>query len=235
VNVSVCVATYGDPEWAELARRRAVPSARVAQARIGRAGGAGVYRMHVPGGTLAQARNQIGEFAEGDWLCFLDADDELEPGYLAAMGRAWASLALADRLLGAEVATESGPRPTRLGELAGPALLVPAVQYVDEDGGETAAEIPAWGRPLHEINCAVVGTLVPRDLFLAVGGFPEEPIYEDWALWLACVRAGAELVPVPDAVYRAWRRPASRNLGATAGEVYWRRRREHEAWLAGRA
>jgi hypothetical protein len=64
--------------------------------------------------------------------------------------------------------------------------------------------------PLRQANWLVIGTLVHRDLFWEVGGFPEaEHGLEDWALWSKCVRAGAEIVKVPDAIYRYWANPQS--------------------------
>jgi Glycosyl transferase family 2 len=109
--------------------------------------------------TIAEVRNETAMKATGEWLCFLDADDELGPGYITAMARA-----MVDQ------------KPW--------SLLVPAVQYVDilheveiaagETGFITKSESPRVlndGRPLYEVNRAVIGTLVPRELFLAVGGF----------------------------------------------------------------
>lgn len=75
-SVAVVVATFGADRWAQLARRRAVPSAEAEQP-------AELIVEH--GETLHQARNDAARRARADWLCFLDADDELEPGYLAAL------------------------------------------------------------------------------------------------------------------------------------------------------
>jgi GT2 family glycosyltransferase len=70
----------------------------------------------------------------------------------------------------------------------------------------------------------VIGTLVHRDLFWEVGGFPEYPHgFEDFALWSKCVRAGAEIVRVPDAVYRYWVNPQS------AHRVGWRDKKTQAA------
>jgi GT2 family glycosyltransferase len=203
MRVSCVVATYGAQQWARRGRI-ALDSA---------VGFAEAFSLHLDGGNLALARNTAAAAAECEWLCFLDADDELSPGFLDAMKLAlhaykWGSLT--------DVQTESGSRPTRLGELLPPALLVPAVQYLDPAGvplGEPA--IPDWDRNLYDVNCAVVGTLVPRTLFASVGGFDERwAAYEDWELWLRCVRAGARLVPVPAAVYRARAALGSRNRQA---------------------
>jgi glycosyltransferase involved in cell wall biosynthesis len=208
MDVSILICTYGDPAWEELAYSRAYPST-LAQ------GAQEVLIEHEPDLYLDEVRQGAAEAATGDWLCFLDADDELAPGYLAAMRKAMHHWNLW--------------RPGDL--LANPLLLVPAVQYVHPER-EEPPRVLNDGRPLHEINRAVIGTLIPRRLFVTVGGFPAEPVYEDWGCWLACERAGARLVDVPAAVYRAHVRTGSRNVSSSqAGEVYSRLRRQHEAWL----
>jgi hypothetical protein len=51
---------------------------------------------------------------------------------------------------------------------------------------------------------------------------------EDYDLWLRCVKAGARIVHVPDAVYCAHKRPGSRNEDQS---VYAQLRAEHaEVW-----
>lgn len=75
-DVAIVVATFGADEWRDRAARVAVPSAHAA--------GAGEVVV-VHGATLAAARNAGARQSSAPWLCFLDADDELEPGYLAAL------------------------------------------------------------------------------------------------------------------------------------------------------
>lgn len=186
MNVSILVCTYGPDRWRELARERAIPSAAIQQPFE-------IVVVHQADGTLAGARNRGAGYAAGDWLCFLDADDALAPGYLAAMAAC---------------------------EPEGPALLMPAVSYHRGDGTVTEPEIPNAGR-WPRINEGVIGTLVPADLFAEVGGFREFSCYEDWDLWLRCEKAGARIVHAPQAVYQAYTRgtrpagfEASRNLPA---------------------
>lgn len=192
MRVTVVIATSGDEAWTDLAWARAYPSAD--RCRIGDPSWTTeVIMRHLPAGTVAESRNAAAADADGDWLCFLDADDELAPGYLTEM----------------EKARERLP-------LDGWHVLVPSVQYVVEGAGgpyEYPPAIPNGGglRPLLDINHAVIGSLVPRRLFLAVGGFRELAALEDWDLWLRCEEAGAEFAQVPRAVYRAWRRSGSRN------------------------
>lgn len=79
MEITVVVGTFGDESWAELARSRAIPSAESQSLRP--------EVIHVNGETLHDARNQGAADAAGRWLCFLDADDALAPGYLEAMAK----------------------------------------------------------------------------------------------------------------------------------------------------
>lgn len=209
MKVSVLVCTYGDDEWL----RRAVD----AEASVEWHDDTEVRTLHDPAGTLASVRNRAAEDASGGWLCFLDADDQLAPGYLAAMRDTFA------RARGANLEAIIGePR----------ALLLPHVQYVADGRYTGDAFLPAAGRPVLDVNAGVIGTLVPRALFLEVGGFRELAVYEDWDLWLRCLRAGARPVSVPDAVYLADGSPG-RNQSPGRREVYDAIRREYEPHLRG--
>lgn len=171
-RVSVIIGTFGAESWQDLAKARALPSVEAQTVRPEE-----VLLVH--GATLAQARNTGAANATGDWLCFLDADDELDPRYLEAM----------------EAATGT--------------LRAPAVQYVTDD---VAAEpFLLADRDIRLLNPCVIGTLVPRTLFHQVGGFREEPVFEDWSLWLRCWNTGADIVHVSEAIYRAHVSPESRN------------------------
>ena len=130
---------------------------------------------HDPEGTASSVRNELAQEANGDYLCFLDADDELGPGYVEAMQRAY----------------EQESPPTS------PLLLTPAVKRTGRRNSP-AHLIPECS--LVNANWLVISTLVPRDLFLQVGGFPEYPIYEDWALMSRLAQAGAVAKQVPEAL-----------------------------------
>jgi hypothetical protein len=219
VNVAVVIATCGEQKWADLAWERAQPSADEQEPRPQ------IVVRHYPELTVAEARNALArDHTTADWLCFLDADDELEPGYLAAMS-----------------AVEWGTHgPTNWTE---PPLLIPYVRFVRGGRSLEEARIPnkgGWPR----VNEAVIGTLVHRRLFEQVGGFRTRidcescggggwgcrdcegtggtalTIYEDWDLWLRCVDAGAQRIYVKDAVYRAHVNRDGRNIAADPHPVY---------------
>lgn len=202
--ISVLIATHGDDAWRDLAWSRAYPTAADQADEV--------LVVHEPDKTLAQTRNILAGAAFGDYLCFLDADDELEPGYIDRMREAF-------------------PRfETWIINPPDAPLLAPAVRYVDQNGSASKAVIPSKGR-WPDLNECVIGTLVWRKLFAAVGGFRELPSLEDYDLWLRCVKAGATIRHVPAAVYRATVRAGSRNSDQS---VYHRLRREHaEVWERG--
>ena len=142
--------------------------------------------MH--GTTLAQARNAALAQVTTEYVVHLDADDQIAAGYLEAL-------------------------------LAGTAdLRAPSVRYVRGARARTAVmprvaghHHACTGECLPEGNWLVVGALARADLLRAVGGWEEWPLYEDWALWLRCWKAGATVEAIPAAVYVAEARPGSRN------------------------
>ena len=73
MDVTTIVATFGNQRvWVPLAEKAA---ASVDHGEV--------IRYH--GKTLADARNTAARRATTEWLCFLDADDSLAPGYMEAM------------------------------------------------------------------------------------------------------------------------------------------------------
>lgn len=75
--VTIVIGTYGDVEyWADVAE----PAYKSA---LDQTVTSEVIRSH--GSTLMEARNYGAEEATGEWLVFLDADDELDVGYVEAM------------------------------------------------------------------------------------------------------------------------------------------------------
>lgn len=74
-DVTVCVGTFGDESWIDLAKNRAIPSAE----RLG------VNVVHVHADTLHDARNGALAQVSTEWVVHLDADDELEPEFFSEM------------------------------------------------------------------------------------------------------------------------------------------------------
>lgn len=176
MRLSILIATYGDEEWSDRAAHLYMSKKHVANE---------VLLNHEPEGTISEVRNVLGREASCEWLCFLDADDDLGPGYVQAMERA--------------LEQERGGPDCSPGEHP-PLLLTPAVQQVHKGRPRRPAFYPEV--PLDQANWLIVGTLIERDLFLRVGGFGDYPHgFEDWSLWAKAHKMGARVVKVPDAVY----------------------------------
>ena len=209
MTISVIIATYGADEWCVMAEERAL---RIHRRRRRPRHCITTPRRHPR--HQPQQRSQVS--ATGDWLLFLDADDELAPGYVGAMRRA-----------------------LEQHQHDGQVLFTPAVQYIRK-GRPGTPGFNDRGISLRDDNWLVIGTMIHRDLFNEVGGFDDYPHgFEDWALWSKCFRAGATIVKVPDAVYRAHVNPRS------AHRQMWRDRKwqvathlrvkaELDAWEAAR-
>ena len=180
-TISVVIATYGDDAWRTMALTRAYPSVQQ------QGSDHQVILHHDPFGTRAASLNGGVARTTGNWILLLDADDELAPGYVGAMRRAL------------EQHRDDGTREV---------LFTPAVQQIRRGRP---------GRPFFfpEVDLAggnwlVIGTMINKGLFTEIGGFREHPHgLEDWNLWNRAVRAGARIVKVKDAVYRAYVNPQS--------------------------
>lgn len=177
MDVTVVVATYGDPSWEQLAQRAIMSAEPMCPV------------VHVHAATLHDARNAGLAQVQTEWVCHLDADDELEPGYFERMAAGSAD------------------------------LRAPAVRYVRQDGRSRRPYVPRVAGHRHECsgaclpdgNWLVVGTIARTDLLREVGGWRDFDWSEDWDLWLRCHLAGATVEAIPDAVYRAHVRADSRN------------------------
>lgn len=181
MDVTVVVATYGDEAWMDLARQRAVPSARAQGVPVKMAHVASEHGLH-------QARNDGLAMVDTEFVCFLDADDELEPHYFERMEGVTADLRAPS------VRYMVDGRPNRL--------------WMPQVPGHRHACV---GECLRDGNWLVIGTVARTEVVRNVGGFKDWPLYEDWDLFLRCYLAGATVAAVPRAVYRAHVRKDSRN------------------------
>jgi GT2 family glycosyltransferase len=178
VDVTVVIATFGDPLWTKLAHERAIPSAQALKVPV----------IHSNGTTLHGARNTGLSQVDTQWVIHLDADDELEAGYLDAMAAATAD------------------------------VRAPAVRYVTNGTHGVASMPhvaghvhPCTAECLPYGNWLVIGACVRAELVRRVGGWRDFTWSEDWDLWLRCHLAGATFESVPEAIYRAHARFDSRN------------------------
>lgn len=195
MSVSIIIATYGDRWWEELALERAFPSAHDQGAHE-------IIVGHDDHLSIGPVRNVLAEKASGDWLCFLDADDELAPGYIEAMEHSIFPARLTNAMT---VAIEDVEEAVRK-----PLLLTPRVQQIIGGRRRPPRFYPEVN--LLSGNWLIVGTLIERELFEKVGGFGDYPHgFEDWSLWYKATKLGAEVVRVKDAVYVQHVNPKSKH------------------------
>lgn len=181
MDVSVVIATFGEWRWRDLAHERAVPSAMAF----------GVPVITVHGNTLHEARNTGLASVRTSFVAFLDADDELEPGYLDAMARGTADV----RAPSVRYIKPSG---------------IPAKPYVPKVVGHSHT---CGAECLRDGNWLVVGSVARTELLREVGGWRDWPVFEDYDIWQRCWLAGASMEAISQAVYRAHVRKDSRNRG----------------------
>lgn len=177
-DFTICIGTFGTTEWVHLAHERAVPSAEAQGCKV----------IHRHNSTLARARNDCVALAGTEFVVHLDADDELELGYIEALA-----------------AADGDVRVPRASCLRGRRHAATFMPQVYRHRHACTADCLQFG------NWIVVGAAVRRQLVLDVGGWLEWEVYEDFDLWQRCWLAGAEFVPVPDAIYRQHLRVGSRN------------------------
>lgn len=190
MTVSVVIPTFGNNDlYRRLALRAANSAVDQSMEPLE------IIRIHEE--TLQEARNNGAEQAKGEWLIFLDADDELDHHYIEAMYKAEGDIR----------------RPATLGVV---------------DGVEDTESVMIPRKNLLVTNFIVIGAMHRREDFLAAGGFNNYPCLEDWDLWLRMVANGAEVVDVPEAIYRVHVTPDSRNsdVGVHA-QVYKKIRRQY--------
>lgn len=163
MDLTCITGTFGEQSWATLACERAGPSVE----------SEGIPWVHVHGDSLVDSRNRAAERAGSEWLAVVDADDEICPGFAAAMA----------------VAAESGAD-----------LLTPAVSYVRNGRPRPPMFWPE--QDIRTGNYLIVSTLIRRGLFFEIGAFRDVAMYEDWDLFQRAIKAGATVAQVPDAVVR---------------------------------
>ena len=174
MDVTIVVSTFGDEKWEKLAEERALPSAR----------SFGVPVIYNHGETLHDTRNQGLSQVETEYVCHLDADDEL------------------DSLFFEHISKYEGD------------VRVPSIQYFPNKPVMPRLfghPHRCGGVCLLQGNWIVVGAVARTQLLKEVGGWKDYPVYEDFDLWQRCWASGAIITPVPEAVYVAHSTAAGRN------------------------
>lgn len=184
-TTTIIIGTFGDDRWRRLALARAVPSARATGAKV----------VHVHTGTLHDARNEALHLVRTPWTIHLDADDELEPGYLVGVS-----------------ATGGGDvRPPMVRYMQRGRPTHPRMMQVAGHQHECVGECLTQG------NWIVVGAAIQTDLAQSLT-WRDFPWSEDWDFWLQAHLAGGTIMPAKHAIYRAHVTPGSRNRSASHEE-----------------
>lgn len=124
------------------------------------------------GDGVSAARNLALRSVETEWVCFLDADDEIDPEFLHLMSSATSAVDLI--YCGYRRVDEHGR------------LILTALNRAFADGG-----FPVIARGAQP---AIHGVLVRRACVMAVGGFDESlRVAEDRDLWQKLARGGARI------------------------------------------
>ncbi len=169
-NVAVIVPTFGSDEWKELGDYTAL---RVANLQTQQPE---ILRVHSD--TLQNARNRALDYVSFDWLVFLDADDDLDPGFVEA------------------VSSYDGNADILQTAVRGFRWTGPERTWIDP--------VPTLHKqtyPLLSQNYLIIGSPVRAEMFSQVGGFHDYPALEDWDLWLRCYNMGAQFDELYEAVY----------------------------------
>jgi glycosyltransferase involved in cell wall biosynthesis len=149
--------------------------------------------VHQPNAGLPAARNRGAAGATTEYLAFLDADDWVEPRFVADLAAA----------IGAEAAAG---RDSDISHAYCQERLV--------EKGTGIWRVPDWDPLLMMItNIHPVTALVRRERFASVGGFTESMRggYEDWDLWLKFVERGWRGVRVREPHF-VWRRHSNATM-----------------------
>lgn len=189
MDVTIAICTFGDESWRELAEERAWPSAQAQRFEPDQQNNIGIVSVHKD--SLHEARNAALAVVPTEFVIYLDADDELEPGYVTAMAAGTAD------------------------------VRGPIAHYVDGDRGNHwqprvyGHQHDCTADCLRDGNWLLIGSAVRTDILRRAGGWRDFPWSEDWDTWIRCWKAGATFELIPRAVYRAHVRHDSRNRGAT--------------------
>lgn len=171
--------------------------------------------VHQPNAGLPAARNAGAALAEGAQLVFLDADDWIEPDFVATLTRA----------------LEDDPSASH----------AYCHERLTDLGQGVVWRVPRWDpiqllvTNLHPVTC-----LVRRECFEAVGGFDATMTrgYEDWDLWLRFATRGWHGVRVPEVLFN-WRRHRRQTMiddaSSRHGELYRRLLENHRAFFEAHA
>lgn len=175
MRVTVVVATCGTDEWKRLGDE-AVADFRDSQT-------VPVIRVHLPNGTVSEARNAGLAKVMTDYVCFLDADDSLAGSYFGFI-------------------PQHDVTVTAISYQNRTAPMIPKV-WTHESHRKNYHKGNCFSECLLDGNWVHVGAIIKTSVIKAIGGFKEWPVYEDWALFLELQQNGASFGRSERSVYKA--------------------------------
>ena len=141
---------------------------------------------------LSRVRNHAARLAHTEWILYLDADDWLDPNYVAR-AESW----LADH--------------------AGADVLTTDMTVVRDTGRRVVrALVPAYWDDLLRRNTIVQSSMIRREIVQALGGYDEALDFEDWDFWVRVMQAGRRIDRLPGA--HVFRREHGRNKSKVCDE-----------------
>lgn len=188
MDATILIGTFGSIDWA---------NAGAAKAQYLRVKFPHIPVLHLHGDALHTTRNALAERAKTEWLCFVDADDDLSYDYFVNMDRF----------------SDKGD------------LLAPMVLWLD--GDMPSVPVSLASRDMEVSNQCVIGTMIRKQMFFDVGGFEDWRAWEDWALFLTAYRQGAKIFHNPLSLYIAHVNPNSRNNTIENPKQLWKEIKEH--------
>lgn len=143
-----------------------------------------VRLLKMSNGGVAAARNAGTSIASGDYLLFLDADDELSPFYIEET----------------------------LKEMTGDTQVVYTdMQFIGDQTGVVGMPEPTLENMLGWQCVPSVCALVDVRAFNIVGGFDNGEIFEDWGFWLRMMHKGFTFKKVSKPLFKYRKHGFSRN------------------------
>ncbi len=138
--------------------------------------------IYVHGETLHGARNDCLEQTKTEFIMYCDADDELDSEFFKHMEKVDGDL-----------------RPPSVNHVHENVTFMPRVVGLNGVHNHICK-----ADCLSDGNWLCVGTVARTELLKEVGGWKDWPTWEDWDLWTRCWLAGANITPVPKAIYKAY-------------------------------
>ncbi|MGR0318708.1 glycosyltransferase family 2 protein [Agromyces sp. ZXT2-3] len=138
---------------------------------------------------VAAARNAGSALADTDWICFLDDDDLLDPGYLTRIAAEAANGALAMNTGYWSFAAEAGPGDEFAATTLDECIAAARTAEPRKDLSYLRIEGRSYDLLLERMRGSMSTTAVRRDILERAGGFPHGFVTaQDWVMYVNVAR-----------------------------------------------